>query len=128
MLLDSSAIVEIFRNPNTSRRFKSIMREVGDEEVFVSIVELAEVSDWAVRNRASAKDRVTYIKDFARIVPLDEQICLDASQIKHRRRELGYTNFSLLDSIILATARSIGQRVLTFDKDFEGETDCIVIS
>ena len=128
MLLDTSVLVEIFRSPITSRRTKRIMMEMGGEEAFVSIIQLAELADWAVRNRVSPKDRASSIREIARIVPLDEQICLDASSIKHQRRELGYTDFSLLDGIVLATARSIGQRVLTFDKDFEGETDCTVIS
>jgi predicted nucleic acid-binding protein len=128
MLLDSSVIVEIFRSPSSSKHFKAIMKEIGDEEAFVSIVQLAEIADWAVRNQVPPKDRVTAIKDFARIVPLDEQICLDASTAKHRRREQSYIDFSLLDAIILATARSIGQRVLTFDKDFTRENDCTVLS
>jgi predicted nucleic acid-binding protein len=128
MLLDSSVIVEIFRSPSSSKHFKAVMKEIGDEEVFVSIVQLAEIADWAVRNQVPPKDRVTAIKDFARIVPLDEQICLDASTVKHRRREQSYIDFGLLDAIILATARSIGQRVLTFDKDFTGENDCTVLS
>ncbi|MCP8313065.1 MAG: PIN domain-containing protein [archaeon] len=128
MLLDTSVIVEIFRSPSASRRHRKIVKEIGEEEVFVSVIQLAEVADWAVRNRIPPKDRVASIKEFARIVPLDEQICLDASVIKYRRRELGYSDFGLLDSIVLATARSIGQRVLTFDKDFTGESDCLVIS
>lgn len=128
MLLDSSVVIEIFRNPSSSRRFKKIVREIGDEEVFVSMVQLAEVADWAVRNRFSSKDRVDVVKEFARIVPLGEQICLDASVAKYRRRQLGHADFGLLDAIILATARSVGQRVLTFDKDFTGESDCLVIS
>jgi hypothetical protein len=32
-----------------------------------------------------------------------------------------------MDGIILATASSIGQRVLTLDEDFTGEKDCLVI-
>ena len=48
--------------------------------------------------------------------------------IKYRRRELGHTDFGLLDAIVLATACSIGQRVLTFDEDFVGESDCIVLT
>jgi len=128
LLLDSSAIVEVFRSPVTSRRFRAIEREIGDEEVFVSIVQLAEVADWAVRNQVSPKERIAAIKEFARIVPLDEQICLEAPAIKYRRRESGYADFGLLDAIVLATARSIGQRVLTFDEDFAGEGDCIVLA
>ncbi len=127
MLLDSSAIVEVFRNPGDSRRFRAIWRRVGDEEVFVSVVQLAELADWAVRNRVSPKDRVESVREFAQVVPLDAEICLEAAAIKQRNRERGYSNFSLLDGVILATARSIGQRVLTFDGEFAGESDCIVL-
>ncbi len=128
VLLDSSALIEVFRSPVTSRRFRAIEREIGDEEVFISIIQLAEVADWAVRNQVSPKERIDAIKEFARIVPLDEQICLEAPSIKYRGRKSGYADFSLLDAIILAAARSIGQRVLTFDKDFAGEGDCIVLT
>jgi len=128
LLLDSSAIVEVFRSPSSSRRFRAIWRRIGDEEVFVSVVQLAEVADWAVRNKVSPKDRVASVREFAQVVPLDEEICLEAATIKYRRRERGYTDFSLLDAIILATARSVGQRVLTFDGGFAGESDCIVLT
>jgi len=55
LLLDSSAIVEVFRSPVTSRRFRAIEREIGDEEVFISVVQLVEVADWAVRNQVSVR-------------------------------------------------------------------------
>jgi len=128
MLLDTSVIIEIFRSPSTSGCFKRILREIGDEEAFVSHVQLAETADWAIKNGVSARERVGSVKEFARMVPLDEEICLEAPNVKYRRRELGYSDFSLMDGIILATARSIGQRMLTLDKDFEGEADCLIIS
>ena len=68
------------------------------------------------------------VKEIARIVPLDVRICLDAAAIKHRKRKEGVDNFGLIDGIILATAGSISQRVLTLNRDFEGENDCLVIS
>ncbi len=128
MLLDTSTVVEIFRNSAESARFKEIMAEIGDEEAYVSMIQLAEVADWATRNGTPPEERVDAVKELARIVPLDERICLDASEIKHRRRDAGRGDFGLVDGIILATARSIGQSVLTLDEDFIGENDCAVIS
>lgn len=127
MLIDTSVIVEIFRNSSTSKRFREIMKLIGNQEVFVSIVQLAEVADWAVKNRVPPRERVDMVKEFARVVPLDEEICLDASAIKHHRRSLGHVEFSLLDAIILASARSIEKVTLTLDTDFAGESDCLVI-
>ena len=127
MLLDTSAIVEIFRSPAESADLNRILAEIGDEEVYISIVQLAETADWATRNRAPAEERVDAVKAIARIVPLDAQICLDAAAITHRKRKEGADNFGLVDGIILGTARSMGQRVLTLYRDFDGENDCLVI-
>jgi predicted nucleic acid-binding protein len=128
VLLDTSAVVEIFRNPAGSAVLEGITAKMASEEAYISIIQLAEVADWAERNRAPPEERIDAVKEIARIVPLDERICLDAAKIKRARRKAGFESFGLIDGIILATARSIGQRVLTFDKDFQGEEDCILIS
>jgi predicted nucleic acid-binding protein len=128
VLLDTTVLVEIFRSPGTSSLFRKIVEEMGDEEAFVSIIQLGEIADWAVRNGIPAKERVDSVEEIALIVPLSQKICLDVAEIKYRRRESRYKDFGLLDGIVLATARSVKQKILTFDTDFEGETDCRVIS
>ncbi len=127
MLLDTSALVEIFRNPPGSPVLERITAEIGDEDAYISVIQLAEVADWAVRNRASPRQRVDSVKEVARIVPLDGGICLDAAEIKRARRKAGYPSFGLIDGIVLATGRSLGQRTLTFDRDFKGEGDCVLL-
>ncbi len=127
MLLDTGVIIEVFRSPQDSKHFRAILRAIGNEQIFISIIQLAEVADWAHRNQLPIKERVAAIKDFARLVPLEEQICIEASEIKSRRRETGYSDFSLIDGIILASARLIGHRLLTFDGDFAGESDCVLL-
>ena len=128
MLLDTSTVVEIFRNPAGSAVLEGITVRMEDEEAFISIIQVAEVADWAERNKAPAEARVDALKELARIVPIDQRICLDAAKIKRARRKEGFDSFGLIDGVILATARSIGQRVLTFDEDFKGEEDCILLS
>jgi len=128
VLLDTSAIVAIFTSPADSNRFEKIMSEIGDEDVYISMVQLAEIADWATRNKAPPEERLEAVKEMARIVPLNQGICLDAAAIKRRRRNAGRNDFGLLDGIVLATARSIGQRVLTMDEDFAGEDDCVIVS
>jgi predicted nucleic acid-binding protein len=127
MLLDTSAIVEIFQSPAESARFATIKAAIGDEGVYVSMVQLAEVADWARRNDLPPEERIAAVKEMARIIPLDERICRDAAKIKQGRRKAGHDDFGLIDGIILATARSVGQRVLTLDEDFSGEDDCIFV-
>jgi predicted nucleic acid-binding protein len=61
------------------------------------------------------------LKEFASVVPLDEEISVEATKIKLERRATGHRDFGLIDGIILATARSTGQSLLTFDPHFLSE-------
>ena len=128
MLLDTSTVIEILRHPKTSERFRLVKEQIRAEEVYMLVIELAELSDWCIRNRVPATERIEAVKQFANIVPVDEEICLEGSKIKSERRRNGHRSFSLLDGLILAAARSMGERLLTFDRDFIGEKDCIVLS
>ncbi len=127
MLIDTSAIIEILKHPATSDRFKLIEANIGSEDLYVLVIQLAELFDWCVANRLSARETTEAVKKFASIIPVDEELCLEGSRIKAERRKRGYPNFGLIDGLILAAARMIGERLLTFDQDFSGERDCTVL-
>jgi len=127
LLVDTSAIIEVLRHPKTSKEFRAIQKQIGEEELYVLIVQLAELSDWCIANKAPVKERIEELKKLASIIPLDEDICLEGSRIKNERRKKGFGNFGILDGLLLAGARSVGERVLTFDRDFVGEEDCLVL-
>ena len=91
------------------------------------VVQLAELADWCIVNNIPVKERIGEVKKLANIIPLDEDICLEGSKIKHERRKKGFESFGLLDGLLLAAARSVGERVLTFDRDFAEEEDCLVL-
>ncbi len=75
MLVDSSIVVELFRHKRTSKFFRDIMKRLGEQLLFVSLIELAEVADWCLRNSIPPEGRITAITEFAQIIPLDEAIC-----------------------------------------------------
>ena len=128
MLVDTSTIIEILRNPKTSDKFRYINEHVRGEELYLLVVQLAELSDWCLENNVSPRERVESVKEIANIVPLDEEICLEGSKVKAERRRSGFRDFGLLDGLVLAATRSLGEKLLTFDKDFSGEKDCIVLA
>ena len=96
-------------------------------ELYVSHVQLAELADWATRCGVPAAERLDAVEQIASVVPLTKEICLEAAVIKSAKRKNGVSNFGIIDGIILSTARSLGQSLLTFDADFEGEEDCVVL-
>ena len=124
MLLDTSVLVALFTSKRAADR---IEKEVGTSELYVSQVQLAELADWATKAGAPAAERVDAVEQMASVIPLTREICLEAAAIKSGRRKRGVLDFGIIDGIVLATARSLGQSLLTFDADFEGEEDCVVL-
>ena len=118
MLFDTSAIIEVLRHPRTSKEFRTIQKHVGEEELYILVVQLAELSDWCLVNSVPVKERIEEVKSLANVIPLDEDICLEGSRIKNERRKKGFRSFGLVDGLVLAAARSVGERVLTFERDF----------
>jgi len=80
LLLDTSVVIEVLRHIKTSKEFKLIQRRIGEEELYVFVVQLAELSDWCFANDVPVRERVEELKKLANIIPLDEDICLEGSE------------------------------------------------
>jgi len=127
MFLDTSIIIEIFRNDKNSKKFQEIYTYIKDEPIFISIIQIGELSDWCLKNNIDAEKRITKLKQILNVIPLNEKICYDAARIKYTLCKKGIMKFGLLDGIVLASARSINQRMLTTDNDFRTISDTIVV-
>ena len=127
MLLDTSAIIELMRGTDRPRveRIKSL---VGDRQIFASPIHLGEIADAARRAGVDVEKAVADVLAVVELVPLDAAIAVQASQIKadaRKRREA--RDFSLIDGVGLASARSRGLPFVTTDPEFVGFPDAIVI-
>ncbi len=127
MFLDTSIVIEIFRSKENTEPFQSIYELIKDEPLFISVIQIGEISDWCLRNYIDPKERVSQLKRIVNTVPLSEEICFEGSKIEYMYRKEGITNFSLIDGIILASAQSINQKLLTKDTDFKRANDAIVL-
>jgi len=124
VLLDTSAWVALFTSKKAADR---IEKKVGNAELYVSCVQLAELADWALRFGVPAAERLNAVEQMANVIPLTREICLEAAAIKSTKRKEEASSFGIVDGIILSTARSLGQNLLTFDAEFAGEEDCVVL-
>lgn len=127
MFLDTSIIIEIFRSGKKSETFEEIFELIKDEPIFISVIQIGEISDWCLKNNINPEKRISKLKQILNVVPLSEKICLEGSKIKHNIRKKGMKKFSLIDGIILSSARSINQKLLAMDKDFRKINDTIVL-
>ena len=127
MFLDTSIIIEIFKTGKDTKRFEEIYNFIKDEPLFMSIIQIGEISDWCLRNKINPKERIDKLKKILNIIPLSEKICLEGSNIKYEMRKKKIGNFSLIDGLILASARSINQELMTIDNDFQKAKDVILL-
>ena len=127
MFLDTSIIIEIFSNDQKTKTFQEIYKHIKDEPLFISLIQIGEISDWCLKNNLDPEKRITKLKQILNVIPLNEKICYEAAHIKYTIRKKGAVKFGLLDGIILASARSINQRLLTTDSDFRTIEDAVGI-
>jgi predicted nucleic acid-binding protein len=127
MFLDTSIIIEIFRKGKDTKRFEEIYSHIKDEPLFISIIQLGEISDWCLKNRINPKNRIDKLKSILNIIPLSEKVCIEGSKIKYEMRKKRLSKFSLFDGIILASAQSINQILLTMDSDFKKAKNVIIM-
>jgi predicted nucleic acid-binding protein len=90
----------------------------GDENLFTSILTLAEISDNLHSGNFKTDHSLEEIKDFIMresvIAGLDDSIVIKAGEIKKRERD-GFSDFGLMDGIMLATAEENSLELLTGD-------------
>jgi predicted nucleic acid-binding protein len=127
MFLDTSIIIEILRSVKKSRRFEDIFDLIEDEILFISMIQLSEISDWCLSNNIEPENRIKKIKNIVNVIPLTEEICLEGSRLKHEMRKKGISKFSLIDGLIIASARMVNQNLLTTDSDFRKITEAIIV-
>ena len=127
MFLDTSTIIEIFRSGKNSKTFEEIYELIKDEPLFISVIQTGEISDWCLKNNIDPEKRISKLRRLLNVIPLSEKLCFEGSRIKFNSRKKGITKFSLIDGIILASARSINQKLITMDNDFRKTKDAIVL-
>ncbi len=101
--------------------------EKSRENVIVSVINIAEVYNSFLRaypypeNERFAKASKEAIKQRSYVFDVDEELAVESARIKHER------NWGLGDSIMYATAKREGAKVLTGDPHFKGVKDVIFL-
>ncbi len=127
MFLDTTVLIDMFLHDREDKLLQEILHRIEGEELYISMIQVGEVGDWCRRNDVEPLSVMGDVEEFVIIMPIFNELCNDGSELKHEMRQKGASKFSLTDGIILASARSIGQKVLTRDKDFGLAEDAILL-
>lgn len=119
MFVDTTVLVEILRRSRKDPVSARLRETLGDEPLFCSSIQLGELADHHRRVGAPLGPSLDLIRRLLEIVPVDAETALLASELKaEARRHRMARNFSLIDGVILASARRRGQRLLTLAREF----------
>lgn len=128
MFVDSSILIVLMAENGGASLVQSIVQRIRDEEIFISIIQLGELSDWALRHGIEVDQLISKIRTITTSIPLSERIILKGSRVKFNRRTDGFTKFSLIDGLIFASALELNERLLTLDTDFRDLENVMVLS
>ena len=117
VLIDSWAWIEYWKGGKLGEAAAAVID--GEEESVASTINLAEVYTWVARSydEATAGEKVATVERRCHVIPFERDTALEAAKIKRRER------LGLADSLILATARQVGAKVVTGDPDMKGLKD-----
>jgi|YelNatPaOPRAMG01_1025707.scaffolds.fasta_scaffold02674_5 predicted nucleic acid-binding protein len=117
MLLDTYAWVEFFIGSKSGKR---VLRVIQENRCFTSIISLAEIVDWCLKNglKEKAKKYVEIIERTSTILNITKEIAILAGEINQERKKK-VKGWGMIDSMILATATFYKLKVLTGDSHFK---------
>ena len=119
MLLDTSAWVEFFIKSKLGER---VNQDLKAASCYTSIVSIAEISNWAIKQKLDGRKLVPYVTELTQILPVTPKIAFLAGELNFERKKVE-KNWGMLDSLILSTARVYSLKVLTKDSHFKDLPD-----
>jgi len=132
LVVDTYAWVEFFVGSEKGEKVKEVIAE--SWEVLVPDIVLAELARKYLREGVDeniARQRVEWITDIARNVPIDEEIAVLSAkaylELREKAKKEGLPDPSLADGLILAVTRATKAKVITGDKHFRGLKEVIWI-
>jgi predicted nucleic acid-binding protein len=128
-VIDSYAWIEYFKG---SAKGENARKYIEDESSATPTIVIAEVSGKLMRETAAGREtvdgrlaRLGFLKSSTTIADLTEEIALRSGEIDVERKQKVH-RWGLADSLVLATARIAGAKVVTGDEHFKDLKDEIV--
>jgi predicted nucleic acid-binding protein len=112
-LVDSSGWLEYFADAKNAKHFAPIIQDL--DNLVVSTINIYEVYKKIIQQRdENSAIQAIAIMQQADILELTAEIAIEAAKISIRNK------IPMADSLIIATAKSVGATIWTQDYDFKG--------
>lgn len=133
--MDTSVLIKWFDQENGFEKYQKYFIEKDRYELHLSTVTLFEIAFAGKKIKKSEKeltDTFAYLENACQINEIRKHDLLRAIEIKFKYFELDKqqkykSNLSMADAVIIATAESIGAKLLSGDKGFKQVSEVAVI-
>ncbi len=122
--IDSSAWIEYFNGSSIGEKVSKIINS--EEEIFILNINIGEVISFLKRENKNFKVAYESMIKRAKIFDITPRIAKD-SGLLHAEKRLDGSSFSLADSMIINSAKSIQAHILTKDSHFKDFKEAIII-
>lgn len=124
-VIDSYAWIEYFIESKKGKIVGKII-ESAENEIFTSIITIAEVSSVSKRENRDVELAYETIANLSKIFFINPQLAKEAG-ILHAETRKRVKDFGLADAFVLLTARKLGAKIVTGDPHFKGFKEAILI-
>jgi predicted nucleic acid-binding protein len=123
-VIDTYAWIEIFIGSKSGEKAKEMLQKA--EETYTPDIVIAEIARKYLREGMKEQiilERLTTIEETSEIIPIDKSIAIESAKCYMELMEKAKTEKlkepSLFDAIVLATARTLGAKLVTGDEHFK---------
>ncbi len=126
LFIDASAWIEYFEDTEKGKMVAKIV-ESEEYEICTPMSVVAEVVKIHLKKRKDPEPALEGLQQLSFLIPLTMEGSINAAKLCSEYRSK-HNNFGMLDAFILATARELGGKVLTFDNGFRQFKETIIPS
>ena len=124
-VIDAHAWIEYFLGSERGKKVKEIL-ESNENEIFSSIITLAEVVSVTKRENRDAEEKYRDILNLSKVYFISTELAKEAG-IFHAEIKKKIKDFGLADTFVLLTARKLNAKIVTGDPHFKGFKEAILI-
>ena len=124
MLFDTYAWIGLFTGSDEGRKVGELIKS--EAKIYTSILSLAEIAVWCLRNQRNVEERLDIVKKYSEILDLNEKIAETGGRINFETRKT-VKDFGMMDALIYSSARIYGLKLVTGDEHFKNLEDVMML-
>lgn len=124
-VVDAHAWIEYFIESDKGKRVKEIV-ESEENEIFTSLITIAEVSSIATREKRDVELGNKTITSLSNIYGISMEFAKEAG-ILHAEIRKKIKDFGMADAFVLLAARKLGAKIITGDPHFKGIKEAVLV-